>query len=66
MSHHAQHHPRRRLRKPVDLVGTIAAWVYGLGIAATVACLGLMACQEHVGKAPHLPSGISLPDLTQE
>ncbi|MGW1196155.1 hypothetical protein ACWD4B_09935 [Streptomyces sp. NPDC002536] len=66
MSHHAQHHPRRRLRKPVDLVGTIAAWVYGLGIAATVACLGLMTCQEHAGKAPHLPSGISLLDLTQE
>ncbi|MGW2368509.1 hypothetical protein ACWCZ5_23375 [Streptomyces sp. NPDC001667] len=66
MSHHAQHRPRRRLRKPVDLVGTIAAWVYGLGVAATVACLGLTACQEHAGKALRLQSGISLPDLTQE
>lgn len=66
MSHHAQHRPHRWPRKPVDLVGAVAAWVYGLGVAATVACLGLTACQEHASKALHMPSGISLPDLTQE
>lgn len=66
MSHHAHSRPRRWPRKPVDLVGTITAWAYGIGTVAALGCLGLAVHQQQVHEPVHLPSGISLPDFTQE